>query len=136
MRCDAHLAETLNDPKPHWIEAADEMIEAVRDRPARSSAPSCDDKPTAVSLSIWSCRFHWKITAAVTSSASARSPRDRPARDLGKHRLSVLPRTRNGHQTLLPMSPTLINHGQDRFSVFEGWSVLSSAQSGLSAWMR
>ena len=70
MRCDAQLAETLNDPKPHWIEAADEMIEAVRDRPARSSAPSCDDKPTAVSLSIWSCRFHWKITTAVTSSAA------------------------------------------------------------------
>ncbi|MFT6291075.1 MAG: hypothetical protein ACJAR2_001675 [Ilumatobacter sp.] len=33
--------------------------------------------------------------------------------DLGKHCLSVLRRTRDEHQTLLPMSPTLINQGQD-----------------------
>jgi hypothetical protein len=33
LRCGARLAEALNDPKPHWIEAADEMIEAVRTQP-------------------------------------------------------------------------------------------------------
>jgi len=33
LRCGAHLADALNDPKPHWQRAADEMTEAVRTRP-------------------------------------------------------------------------------------------------------
>ena len=29
----SHLAEAMNEPKPHWRRAADEMIEAIRTRP-------------------------------------------------------------------------------------------------------
>ncbi|WP_083914862.1 hypothetical protein [Ilumatobacter nonamiensis] len=33
LRCGAHLAEAMNDPRPDWTEAADEMIAAVRTQP-------------------------------------------------------------------------------------------------------
>jgi hypothetical protein len=33
LRCGAQLADALNDPKPHWRRAADEMIAMIRTRP-------------------------------------------------------------------------------------------------------
>ncbi|MFK8023771.1 MAG: prenyltransferase [Ilumatobacter sp.] len=33
LRCGADLAEALNDPRPHWRDAADQMTQSVRTRP-------------------------------------------------------------------------------------------------------